>query len=112
MVDPSCLCRKHLFGEHVETHMFVGSILKGNSLKGYKNNGLVEVHNLISRHHELAEEISRRGYNHKSPLPKEFIPFTYGEVDVLNSYDELSKRCPDCRERIIKWRLNNEQAIS
>ena len=26
MVDPRLLCRKHLLGEHVENHMFIGTL--------------------------------------------------------------------------------------
>ena len=29
MIDPKLLCRKHLLGEHLEIHMFVGTINKG-----------------------------------------------------------------------------------
>ena len=42
MVDPSLLCRKHLLGEHLECHMFVGTINKNISIKGYIKNGLCE----------------------------------------------------------------------
>jgi hypothetical protein len=28
MVDPRLVCSKHLLGEHVELHMFVGCLLK------------------------------------------------------------------------------------
>ena len=58
MIDPIMLCNKHLLGEHVELHMFVGTINKGKKLDGYKKNGLVEVHNIRSRHKELVGENS------------------------------------------------------
>ncbi len=41
-VLPEYLCRKHLLGEHVEMHMFVGTIKRGVSLNGYIKNKLVE----------------------------------------------------------------------
>lgn len=62
MVDPAVLCRKHLLGEHVECHMFVGAILKGISLAGYKAKGLIEIHNLKLRHEALSREMLKRGY--------------------------------------------------
>lgn len=99
MVDPKFLCRKHLLGEHVECHMFVGTILKNKSLKGYKRNKLVEVHNLKSRHNDLVREMERRGMNHKSPL-QEFKDFIYGEVDSVTNIKELSSRCIECKKRI------------
>lgn len=63
MVNPEMLCRKHLLGEHLECHMFVGTILAGKSLKGYVDNGLVEVDSLVQRHNDLAVEMSKRGTN-------------------------------------------------
>jgi len=99
MVPPELLCRKHLLGEHVECHMFVGSILKNKSLKGFLAKNLVEVHNLRSRHDELADEIVRRGYNHKSPL-QEFEARTEGVVDIEASLVDLAARCEDCKTRI------------
>lgn len=33
-VDPKVLCTKHMIGEHAETHMFLGTIKKGTSIKG------------------------------------------------------------------------------
>ena len=94
------MCLKHLLGEHVETHMFAGTMNKGKSLTGYIDNGLVEVDKLVDRHEELAEEITRRGYNHKSPLLiDDMVLAVYkgmGKVDSQNSLDELAKRCERC----------------
>ena len=70
MVDPSLLCRKHLLGEHVECHMFVGTINKNISIKGYIEKGLCEPDKLEFRHNQLSEEMIKRGYNHLSELPK------------------------------------------
>ena len=80
MIDPKMLCKKHLLGEHVELHMFVGTINKNKKLDGYKKNGLVEVHNIKLRHRELAAEMIARGMNHQSPLV-DFKEFTFGVVD-------------------------------
>lgn len=40
MVPPRHMCRKHLLGEHVELHMFVGSIKNGVRVEGYLANNL------------------------------------------------------------------------
>lgn len=95
-VDPSKLCRNHLLGEHVEMHMFVGAILKNKSLNGYINGGLVEVHNIQNRHDKLVVEILRRGYNHKSPLPK-FHSYIAGKIDINKNIEDLRSRCKECK---------------
>jgi len=106
-VDPKLLCHKHLLGEHVEHHMFAGSILKGKSLTGYIDDGLVEVHTLIERHAELVREMRRRDYNHSSPLPPGLAEklYTAGAVDELENLNELRRRCPLCRARIKRLAL-------
>lgn len=54
------MCRQHLLGEHVEIHMFVGAISRRQSVKGYVQKDLLEVHSLYFRHRELVEEMKRR----------------------------------------------------
>jgi hypothetical protein len=101
LVDPGLLCKKHLLGEHVEMHMFAGSIRKRISLCGYIKKGLVDLRLVNSRHDALAAEMLRRGMKHESKLdPIPFLPA--GEVDVENSLAELSRRCSKCREIIEK----------
>lgn len=102
MVDPKLLCQKHLCGEHQECHSFRGTINKGTSIKGYLRNGLLEVHNLKSRHDELAEEMERRGYNHKSELIQ-YLPYILGKVDSEKNIEILKERCPKCKERMEKF---------
>lgn len=101
LVNPKLLCRKHLLGEHVESHMFVGTILKKKSLDGYFRNRLLEVHNLKRRHQELVQEMTARGYNHKSKLPY-FRSWKEGYVDRKGNIKELTRRCKECGVRIQK----------
>jgi len=100
-IPPKVMCRKHLLGEHVEMHMFVGTIEKGTSIKGYLDNGLVNTGEIKTRHDLLAAEMVDRSYNHKSPLeqPKALIQ---SSVDVLANLKELARRCPECRALIQK----------
>ena len=106
MVNPSILCRKHLLGEHCESHMYVGTIKKGKSILGFIDKGLVEVHNIVSRHDELAEEMLIRGYRHASPLELSLPLHTQiGKVDSDNSLKELARRCPDCRRLIEQIKI-------
>jgi hypothetical protein len=99
-VNPEFLCTKHLLGEHVEQHMFIGCWCKGTSLTGYIDKGLVEIHNIIKRHDELANEMLRRGMIHKSPLNGEITGDEIGCVDAEQNIKELKRRCKKCRERI------------
>ena len=101
-INPEYLCRKHLLGEHVEMHMFIGAIKKGISLKGYTKNKLVETDKIVQRHNELAIEMGNRGFNHKSPINGWECSFAVCKVDVEANLKELSKRCINCRTRIKK----------
>jgi len=69
-LDVKKMCRKHLLGEHVECHMFVGYINKKKNLQGYLDKGLLEIHNLKSRHEKIVKEMKRRNFQHNSKHPK------------------------------------------
>jgi hypothetical protein len=97
-VPPAVLCQKHLLGEHVEMHMFVGSINKGKSIAGFVADGLVDTGLIGQRHSELKAEMLARGMNHQSPLPAYNICAVHGEVDVEANLVELARRCPACAE--------------
>jgi heme oxygenase len=104
MVDPTFLCRQHLLGEHKELHMLVGTIRKGTSIKGYLDKDLLEVHNIEVRHRVLVEEMTRRGYNHMSPLvfSAEDVLVVHGrygftgQVSQVKSLTDLRNRCERC----------------
>jgi len=108
MIDPSKMCRKHLLGEHLETHMFLGTIKNKISLLGYMKNNCVEPKSIITRHQQLADEMIRRGYNHQSPIDLQlnellsYLPTEVREykVDTIASEKELMSRCEECRKRI------------
>jgi hypothetical protein len=95
MVDPKNMCRKHLLGEHVECHMFVGTIRRGKSVHGYLEKGLLEMHNLQNRHDELVVEMERRGYKHNSPMS--FTAAQKGKIDSKRNLILLHERCEVCR---------------
>ncbi len=98
-VRPELMCRKHLLGEHVEMHMFLGTLSKGKGVEGYVRTGLVEVHNIKARHDELAQEMVRRNYRHNSPMSCSPLLVRRGFVDIEKSYKELQSRCKECRRR-------------
>ena len=108
LCDPKILCQKHLCGEHVEMHMFLGTLKQGKKIDGYLNNNLFEPRSLYQRHKDLADEMIKRGYNHKScmedvdcvcvldmPVEKQ-----YWEVNKDKALRDLLDRCPECRKRI------------
>jgi hypothetical protein len=98
MVDPSQMCRQHLLGEHVECHMFRGSLLKGRSLQGFLDTGLLDSRQLARRHHDLVAEMTKRGYRHSSPLPEDFDAMgAVSDVDPVAAARELAVRCDTCR---------------
>lgn len=101
-VPPEVLCRKHLLGEHVEMHMFIGTIQKGVSIKGYLEKGLVDPSNIYDRHELLANEINNRGMNHKSSIV--YLPGLIPHfVNSRANIKELQRRCPDCNKRIKEY---------
>lgn len=106
MVEPRHMCRKHLMGEHVEMHMFLGSMLKGTSMRGYCANNLMEPAQLKARHDALADEMVRRGYNHSSPMDQgDFetglflmpISLQTVKIDPVPAAADLFGRCEVCR---------------
>ena len=103
MVNPRIMCRQHLLGEHAEIHMFIGTINRKKSVKGYLQKGLLEVHNLFSRHNELVEEMKRRGYRHRSEIEEEWkTAIRAGFIDRKRNLEELVNRCSECKKRYLE----------
>lgn len=95
-VPTNIMCREHLLGEHLEMHMFLGSIKKGINLKGYIDGNMVEVHNIKYRHDELVREMNKRGYKHQTEM--EDYPFKrIGHIDRAESQKLLLSRCNRCK---------------
>lgn len=102
MVDPRIMCRQHLLGEHAELHAFVGAISRGHSVKGYLENGLLELQSLYSRHEELVKEMERRGFRHASPLVEKWKQAErLGAINREKSFKLLINRCSRCREKSV-----------
>jgi uncharacterized Fe-S radical SAM superfamily protein PflX len=100
MVNPKIMCRQHLLGEHAEIHMFIGTIDREYSVKGYLEKGLLEVHSLYERHEELVREMKRRDYKHNSEIDKKWGKTEkLGSIDKKSSLRRLLDRCSRCRDR-------------
>lgn len=70
-VEPACLCRKHLLGEHRELHGLWNILTQGK--RGYSRHPETlrwqgKLAALYARHDALVAEMARRGYRHATPL--------------------------------------------
>lgn len=95
---PSYLCDKHLRAEHFEMHCIYTIVKKIETTPtdkiGYRNHPEVKrwvgkLPALKRRHDIVAEEMVRRGWNHKSPL--EFYPGKLDQFDYVQSVEEQKK---------------------
>ena len=74
-IEPRYLCQQHLLGEHRELHG-LWNILTQNK-RGYRRHPETirwegKLAALYARHEALVEEMTRRGYQHHSPLDERF----------------------------------------
>jgi len=106
LCNPRILCQKHLCGEHVEMHMFVGTLKKQKKVDGYIKNNLFQPRAIFIRHQQLSFEMLTRGMNHKSDMQYSDIDISYlsqeyqdWEIDKELALNDLLNRCPDCKKR-------------
>jgi len=88
-IAPHKLCRQHLLGEHRELHA-IWSILTKNK-KGYANHPETKrwrgkLKALYSRHGLLVKEMSKRGYQHHSPLARALATGDGAQHEQVDSY--------------------------
>lgn len=105
-VNPEILCNKHLLGEHVEHHMFVGTLKKKKKVDGFFKSNCLEPLSLQRRHRALVDEMSKRGMIHKSELDECDLSYlgdnAFIKVDSEKSLKMLIDKCPKCSERLEK----------
>lgn len=108
-LDPVCLCRKHLLGEHSEIHKHRHNFVKHHKItKRISPIVQIEPENMQRRHDALAVEMVRRRYNHESPYEQPDLSYLlkserYATISIQNSILDLSSRCPDCKARIENY---------
>jgi len=113
MVDPRCMCRQHLLGEHYEIHSFAGLWSKGKQPKrilGYLKNGLIDPRRLKQRHDDLVKEMLHRNMlGHKTPMSELVVPddTLYVYINPERNLEELATRCEKCRTRSLEVRSLN-----
>jgi len=103
-LPPRKLCTPHLLGEHAELHA-IWSVITGNR-KGYSAHPETlrwkgRLRALYKVHEGIAAEMTRRGFNHKSPLDKRLARGKAAQdefVDTLAEQRKIlrAKGC-DCR---------------
>lgn len=87
-VAPKNLCREHLLGEHREVHA-IWSVLTQNK-KGYARHPETlrwrgKLKALFLRHEKLVKEMTRRSYNHHSPLNEKFAKGKAVQVKYIHT---------------------------
>jgi hypothetical protein len=106
MINPALLCNQHLLGEHGEIHKHRHNFIKHHSITGRIYPViLIEPASMQERHDQLANEMLRRGFNHKSPYEQPDLSHLtdderYAKVNVKYNLADLSNRCAKCAERI------------
>ena len=106
------MCQQHRLGEHVEAHMFVGSMCKGISFDGYYENHLFFGPKVLWTRHEL---LARTFESHQSSLvvPSEWPnSLYYPNIELTpelieESTFELIRRCFKCNQLYTR-RMHND----
>lgn len=113
LVNPKMMCRKHLLGEHVEMHMFLGTLKRNKKVDGYLNKNLFEPMALYWRHNQLALEMVERGYNHNSEMfdvPDSVLNLSEDKrsvrIDRKAALEDLLDRCPECRSNFTSLQFS------
>lgn len=93
-ISPKKLCRNHLLGEHNELHAIWNIITQDK--KGYSRHPEVKrwkgkLKALYLKHEEIVVEMSRRGYNHESPLDKGLAKGKGKQDSQVDSLEEQKK---------------------
>jgi hypothetical protein len=103
-IEPKYLCRNHLLGEHRELHA-IWVIITQNK-KGYSKHPetlrwIGKLKALYNRHQFLVNEMTQRGYNHRTPLQSSLacgvsIQNTYIHT-IKEQIDNLKQKHCECR---------------
>lgn len=107
-----CLCRKHLLGEHNECHAIFNIITKG--LKGFAKHPETmrwrgKLAALYHQHYDIAFEMYRRGYHHKSELDAMLVDTKQSNIQneqwqtTEKQIELLRARCPECKANMARW---------
>jgi hypothetical protein len=98
-VPPERLCRQHLLGEHRELHGLWNILTQGKT--GYSRHPETRrwegrLAALYRRHEALVAEMTRRGYNHATPLDPALAT---GEAIQTDFVDPIARQYALLREK-------------
>ena len=87
--------RQHLLGEHAELHCIVGALL--GKYKAYSNHPETlrfknRIEELYARHANQVTEMTKRGYQHNSPLPETDKVYICSHEEYERDHVDLLKR--------------------
>jgi hypothetical protein len=106
MLNPVLLCKNHLLGEHSEIHKHRHVFVKQYKIDK-RISPIVQIcpEQMKIRHDMLAQEMIKRGYNHKSPYELPDLSYLsnnqrYAIADILYNIRDLFERCDKCKDRI------------
>jgi len=105
MVQPFLMCSSHLKKEHGDLHL-VADLLSEEipqSIVRSANKGKISSRHLKNRHEEITTELRERGIDLCCEIPDLHIA-RLGWFNKGANRQELSKRCPRCREKIEEFR--------
>lgn len=93
-VDPKCLCKNHLLGEHREIHAIWSILTKDKS--GYQNHPETKrwkgkLAALHKRHNLIVAEMGKRGYEHLSELDVKKATGKKNQDEFVDSIEEQKK---------------------
>jgi hypothetical protein len=106
-LPPQLLCNRHLVAEHFEIHTIWSVLTRG--LQGWARHPETRrwsgrLAALYRRHEADVEEMTRRGYHHKSPLDASLTAGEAEQGEYVDTPEEqvrlLRERCPACRAQL------------
>lgn len=93
------ICATHLVMEHNYIHQMYEAIKKGMSVKGFITGGFLDTKLIQTRHDDIEDEMSYRGFVSKRTPIQYKDKIKEGNISQLNAMIEI-KKCEDCRKRI------------
>jgi len=103
MLPPKIMCSKHIAGEHGEFHKHLHNFTKKHSIKG-RVTGEVQIEPLAmkARHDELSKYLKVHVSAYEMP-DLSYLPVEHreAEVNLVESIQELFRRCPNCRFKML-----------
>ena len=108
-LPPRALCRQHLLGEHRELHALW--VVLTQKRKGYSHHPETKrwrgrLRALYHRHTGLVEEMTHRGYRHRTPLDKRLATGRARQERRVNTLQEQVQnlKAKGCDCKLGSWR--------